>query len=450
MLQGRQVTRQAALLFLLYITPILVSLSPNLSAYAQPFKPYLTTQPGNAFVDGKALYILNGRTVDGVAAQQAFMIDLSVSWNTSSPAYKMLSSGPGADRFPTAMSADGQKWFALVDGVGHVYDVQSNYWVQVFNSSVAQGISGHAAATDPETGKVYIPFAYRKPDGTFNMLVVDLKDGSNTSDNKDFTLPEQSSYAVAWSAHLKSLLFLNDNGMYSYNPLDGWKNFNGPPGLTATSEFCMVSSGSKVVVFGGYSKSSDSISGDIFILDVPTLTWKKGPSTSPHDVRRSPACALSNGQFVAWGGDASNGAKVVPPNNMVLIYDIKTDAWGSDYTPPTTSASEKKPGLSKAWRTILIVVGAIIGVIVLGFCLWVCLIMIGEARREARRRKEARRRAEGGGGGGGGGGRRGRGCGGCCGDGGNRQKKKSDDGCCCILLDCCTSCGDCGDCSFDD
>ncbi|KAF9365800.1 hypothetical protein BGX34_008260 [Mortierella sp. NVP85] len=341
MLQGRQVTRQAALLALLYITPILLSLSPNLYVHAQSFKPYLTTQAGSAFVDGKALYILNGRAVDGLAAQQAFMIDLSVYWNTSNPAYKVLSSGLGADRFPTAMSADGQKWFTLVDGVGHVYDVQSNYWGQAFNFSVAQGISGRGAATDPSTGRVYIPFAYRKPDGTFNMLVVDLKDGSSASDHKDFTLPEQSSYAVTWSAHLKGLLFLNENGVYSYNPLDGWKDFNGPPGLTATREFCMVSSGSKVVVFGGYSKNSDSISGDIFILDVPTLTWKKGPSTSPRDARRSPACALSNGQFVAWGGDASNGAKVVPPDHMVLIYDLKTDAWTSEYTPPMTSAKSE-------------------------------------------------------------------------------------------------------------
>jgi len=443
MLQGRQVTRQAALLFLLYITPILVSLSPNLSVHAQSFNPYLTTQAGNAFVDSKALYILNGRTVDGIAAQQAFMIDLSVSWNTSYPAYKVLPQGPGANWFPTAMSADGEKWFSLVDGVGHVYDVQSNYWVQVFNSSIAQGISGRAAATDPATGKVYIPFAYRKPDGTFNMLVVDLKDGSHTSDNKDFTLPEQSSYAVTWSTHLKNLLFLNENGMYSYNPLDGWKNFNGPPGLTATNEFCMVSSGSKVFVFGGYSKNSDSISGDIFILDVPTLTWTKGSSTSPRDVRRSPACALSNGQFVAWGGDTSNGAKVVPPDNMVLIYDLKTDAWTSDYTSPMTSAkfgsesstedSEKTSGLSKKWRIILIVVGAIIGVIVLVCGLCICLVIMDEIRGERRARKEekARRRAGGGGGGGG---------------GGNRQKK-SDDGCCTFI--CCTDCGDCGDCGDD-
>jgi len=336
MLQGRQVTRQAALLFLLYITPILVSLSPNLSVHAQSFNPYLTTQAGNAFVDGKALYILNGRTVDGIAAQQAFVIDLSVSWNTSYPAYKVLPQGPGANWFPTAMSADGQKWFALVNGVGHVFDIRTNQWNQVFTNTGAKGISGHAAATDPVSGKIYIPFAYRMPDGTFNMLVVDLEDESQTSDISNFTLPEQTSYAVTWSAQLRSLLFLNENGMYMYSLSGGWRNISGPPDLTATSGYCMVSSssGSKVALFGGHSKSTNTLQSDIYVLDVPTLTWKKGSPAPLRDARRYPACALSNGHFIAWGGEMSNATTNAPSGNMLLVYNIVTDTWTSDYIAP--------------------------------------------------------------------------------------------------------------------
>jgi len=272
MLQRPFTLRQVVILAV-HIISILFSLLSDLSVHAQSFKPRLTFQPGSAFVDGKALYILNGRYTDGLAAQQAFMIDLSVSWNTDNAAYKVLSQGLGANWFPTSMTADGQTWFALVNGVGHVYDVQSNHWSQVLTNAGAKAISGHAAATDPVTGKIYIPFAYRMPDGTFNMLVVDLKDGSQTNDNNNFSLPEQASYAVTWNAHLKSLLFLNENGMYMYSLSGGWRNISGPPDLTATSGYCMISSssGSKVALFGGHSKSTNTLQSDIHVLDVPTL-----------------------------------------------------------------------------------------------------------------------------------------------------------------------------------
>jgi hypothetical protein len=192
----RHSTFRGTFLLLTCIISALLSLPPRLLVHAQSFKPNLTTQPGNAFVDGKALYILNGRTMDGLAAQQTFMIDLSVSWNTDDPAYRVLSQGPGGSWLPTAMSADGQKLFTLANGVGHTFDIRSNQWNQIFTYTGAGGISGHDAATDPVTGKIYIPFAYRMPDGTFNTLIVDLKDESRTSDNNNFTLSEQSSYAI--------------------------------------------------------------------------------------------------------------------------------------------------------------------------------------------------------------------------------------------------------------
>ncbi|KAK3805904.1 MAG: hypothetical protein J3Q66DRAFT_375643 [Benniella sp.] len=326
---------------------ILFSLLPDLSVHAQSFKPRLTSQPGSAFVDGKALYILNGRYTDGLAAQQAFMIDLSVPWNTDNVAYKVLSQGPGANWFPTSMTADGQTWFALVNGVGHVYDVQSNHWSQVLTNAGAETISGHAAATDPVTGKIYIPFAYRMPDGTFNMLVVDLKDGSQTSDNNNFAPPEQASYAVTWNAHLKSLLFLNENGMYMYSLSGGWRNISGPPDLTATSGYCMVSSssGSKLALFGGHSKSTNTLLSDIYVLDVPTLTWKKGSPAPLRDARRYSACALSNGHFIAWGGDMSNATTTESNGNMLLVYNLETDTWMSDYSaPPPTPTDTNRPG----------------------------------------------------------------------------------------------------------
>ncbi|KAF9365798.1 hypothetical protein BGX34_008258 [Mortierella sp. NVP85] len=339
---------------LIYITSAILSLSTHLYTHAQPYQPVLTVQPGNAFVEGKGLYILSGGDTRGLIAAQTFMIDLSVSWNTMSPAYKSLPLGPGSNWFPSAMSADGQRWFVLVNGGAYVFDIRSSKWTQVFNSPDLKGQFGLGAATDPETGMVFIPFGFKKPDGTFNMLIVDLN-GSYRSDNDDlFKLPQTRMYALTWNSLLKSLLFLNESGMFTYSLMGGWKNFNSPPGLTATSSYCMVSSssGAKVVLFGGYSKSLNASVGDIFILDVPTLTWKKGPVTPPRDVRRSPACAISNNQFIVWGGDTGNINTVVPPDNMMLVYSLKTDSWTSEYTAPSSNPTHTSlPGNDTAYPT---------------------------------------------------------------------------------------------------
>ncbi|KAF9365797.1 hypothetical protein BGX34_008257 [Mortierella sp. NVP85] len=222
------------------------------------------------------------------------------------------------------MSPDGLKWFVFAAG-----------WSQVLNYPDGK-FYGHAAATDLISGKILIPFGYKNLDGTWSTLIVDLKANSFSSDNRNFTAPDQSTYAVAWNTLLKSLLVVTDGAMHTYNVEEGWKNFTAPQGIRASNAYCMASSasGSKVVLFGGYSKSLNATVGDIFVLDVPTLTWKKGPSTPPGDVRRSPACAISNDYFVSWGGDTGNTAVIVPPENVMMVYDLKTDTWTSNYVAP--------------------------------------------------------------------------------------------------------------------
>jgi hypothetical protein len=359
---------------------LLLLISLSIPAHAQNYQPFLTVQSGNAFVEGKALYVLSGGTVDGRVAQQTFTIDLSVPWNTTSPAYKQISLGslaPMANWFPTAMSADGQKWFALAKGEAFVFDIQSSEWSKIFSYPDAGAIAG-CAATDPATGKIFIPFAYKLPDGTQrSMLIVDLKTNSYTSDNSTFPVPSQSTYAATWNAQLKSLLYGSLGAMYTYNLSDGWRSFNPPPGLRASHSYCMVSSssGSIVVLFGGFSSDLSASVGDIFILDARTLVWKKGASTQSGDVRRSPACAVSNGYFIAWGGDQGNTRSIVPPDHMTIVYNLKTDKWTSGYmvTNPTDSDtnvpnSDSKEAAGASGSTGLIIgVGG--GAIVIGLIL---------------------------------------------------------------------------------
>ncbi|KAK3806700.1 MAG: hypothetical protein J3Q66DRAFT_375028 [Benniella sp.] len=73
---------------------------------AQSYRPYLTYYPGSTYVDGKALYVTGGQNVSRQTVNQTFMIDLSVSWKTTSPVYKELP----------------------ISRTGYAFDIQANMW----------------------------------------------------------------------------------------------------------------------------------------------------------------------------------------------------------------------------------------------------------------------------------------------------------------------------------
>ncbi|KAF9349250.1 hypothetical protein BGX34_001894 [Mortierella sp. NVP85] len=339
---------------LAYIIPVLFCLSLHLPAqvhaqtYQPPpqvpssYQPYLTVQSASTFADGKALYVLGGNTVQKEISGQTFMIDLSVSWNTSSPIYKELPLVAACYSCPAAMSCDGQRWFVFAYQMGHAFDTRSNTWTKILTYN--DGELGDQAASDLITGKVFIPIQTRTGQN-ISMMIVNSEDNTYRIDNAT-SVNHDGMYGITWNAVLRKVLFVNEHGMYSYTPEEGWKDFTRPPGLRATEGYCMVSSssGSKVILFGGYSRGSNATVGDMFILDTVTLTWKNGTPDGP--VRRNAACAMSGDYFVAWGGDTGNTAdKIVPPQDLTIVYDLKTNKWMSDYIAPSasTTPSSQRP-----------------------------------------------------------------------------------------------------------
>ena len=60
-----------------------------------------------------------------------------------------------------------------------------------------------------------------------------------------------------------------------------------------------------MILFGGCTTSRRSL-GSIYILDMKTLSWAKGPDVDPTQNRSGMACAVAGDNFVAWGGIFSN------------------------------------------------------------------------------------------------------------------------------------------------
>jgi hypothetical protein len=125
-------------------------------------------------------------------------------------------------------------------------------------------------------------------------------------------------------------------------------------------------------------------SGDIdkiYILDVVARTSVKvdpPPSTS---TLTPSACAVSGDQFIAWGDDE------------ILVYNMKTNAWLKNYTPPsqllpnsqnpstmndddtsgsgnTSSEGDTTRDDNKLIKITIIVTGVLLTVILTGFCVF--------------------------------------------------------------------------------
>ncbi|KAF9914912.1 hypothetical protein BX616_007313 [Lobosporangium transversale] len=91
---------------------------------------------------------------------------------------------------------------------------------------------------------------------------------------------------------------------------------------------------SKIVVFGGHTLNADissaTYSSEIFVLDVNSKEWKKGPNAN--EPRGYAACTLVGDQFVVWGGERN---RAEAPFGSVLVFDLTQFAWVTTYKAPS-------------------------------------------------------------------------------------------------------------------
>ncbi|KAF9362478.1 hypothetical protein BGX34_006134 [Mortierella sp. NVP85] len=341
------------------------------SIHAQTFKPVGLPRPASSFIDGRGLFIAAGypfgdsAITGGGPRSQVFNIDLSVSWNTNDPRFEKLPDSPFINYGPSAISADGLQWVIFSRSTANVYSFETAGWTipSITPSDFTAG--EELAATDPQSGLVYIP---RVNSGSLPQDFLMRLDLTSMSYDRLSTMDDvliTNDYAVAWSASLGKLLLVGgyrgstfDRTLpalytFSYNAKDGWGD------LTMTAKgavpqprygACLVpaSGGSKMILFGGVGiQAFKPITlPSIHILDVATMTWTKGPDVPVKDQRFHAACAVSNDQFIAWGGALNDEFAVLSgqvPQNSTLVYDLKTNKWISTYTAgpalPTTRRS---------------------------------------------------------------------------------------------------------------
>ncbi|KAF9916893.1 hypothetical protein BX616_002506 [Lobosporangium transversale] len=341
------------------------------------------------FIEGKGLYISGGAPQPETATSQAFMIDLSVSWNASSPVYRPLADGPYGLSIPSALSADGENWFLLVNSTGHVYNMRTGSWDTIF-ASVRIGTElafGIAAVTDPNTGIIYIPNGHEEvhPFKQWSMLTVDVK--AKKFDNVPMMqgLNRTGLYAVAWS-NVRGEFILTGGfapGIFAYSPKNGWSALNVSGSIPSHRHSqCLVPAygGKKLIMFGGHSSAMGLTLNDLHILDVASLTWTAAPSIDALNRRQESACAVSGDYLIVWGGRNTGTVEDFMASKTPLIFNMKTNKWTSTYIAPrsstTTTSSATTTGTSppsnsptetvgsSGGSSVPVIAGAVAGVLV--------------------------------------------------------------------------------------
>ncbi|KAF9960805.1 hypothetical protein BGZ65_011670 [Modicella reniformis] len=365
-----------------FLSALVFSTSFPPPVHAQSFKPDTTYNPTSTYVDGKGLYILGGASAplvnNGKPTPKAFMIDLSAAWDASSPSFKQLPDGPSTWSVPSTTSPDGKSWFSVVNGTGYVFDIDAATWstplkkIQNLNTNI-----GLSAVTDPDTGIIYIPNGFKSDKEDVSMLKVDLKATKTVTESVPMTenLDRVRYYSASWSSSLKRLIFYTGtvDGLYSYSPSKGWKKESTKgDGPDPRVDACMVSAygGNKMVMYGGYSRLSNTNLYDINILDVNTMTWTKGPDADSKANKRDPvACASSKNYFVAWSGDVTTGG---------MIYDLQTSTWSTNYDGTSSRVVEQ---YKTSGGNVPAVVGAVLGTLAVLFAIMAFIIYRKRSQR---------------------------------------------------------------------
>ncbi|KAG9071650.1 hypothetical protein KI688_005863 [Linnemannia hyalina] len=283
---------------------------------------------------------------------QFSVLDLSVPWAGSAPAWKKLAYGPKVLDFPFAMNANGTKAIAFravvnaSDSFASIYEVATNTWKPSKIVAPKPDQDGIEAVLDPTSDKVYMAGGF-EGDEKFDKMYVYLWE---TDELKKIEMPgrpltQTLYYKAVWWTKQNSILFFGGYAKPSgafvkpeinvYSPAtDSWGNslLTTGAGPGARSDMCMAISddGTKLVVFGGryFDTFHQYITGDIYVLDLDTMVWTRGPDyTTP---RIYTTCTIVDGTFLSWGGSDS----LSTVNSPIIIYDIKRNKYLSQYKGP--------------------------------------------------------------------------------------------------------------------
>jgi len=316
---------------------------------AQKFIPQPDSDKCSAFAEGQAFYLIGG------LRKENFMLDLSVPWNTSDPAFKKLQGGLLVNGQGCTMTNNGDL-FVLTAGAGYIYNLRSDAWTTIAHNAFLTSTRIEFGATDPETGIIYI-MDNDIPKSQMTMYSIDPRTKEATTSILPRTIAPLSFDGIAWSEYLKSMVTMHrsiETTVSTFTPSKvnepskGWSAFatTGQESNRFTPHCMAPARSGSMMVFLGETSRGINVAPETFVnfLDLTTRSWRAGPTLPTTSLSMTSmsgcSCAVSGDQFIVWGGD-DVGALV---SNRTLVLDMNAGTWVSKYVPPpprpTTTASQ--------------------------------------------------------------------------------------------------------------
>ncbi|KAG0285517.1 hypothetical protein BGZ96_010256 [Linnemannia gamsii] len=341
-----------------------------------------------ATVDEKTLYIQGGDPgQDGNLSNQFYSLDLTQSnWDISNPPWSTLATGAAnigalatANHFMTVVDG-GQSlmvWSSLISGSNSIssesqivkYSISRLTWLTRQSSDLGSNYStvprfAKSGATDPATNFVYIPSVFQNDTGMTVYNATSTSSFQNSAKSAPMPTPlvrggVLTGHSTVWSDYRNRMLVYG--GRYEvpgsgptapspptsvltdqfveYNPtLQTWAHVETKgksPGNR--TRHCMVPAygGRKMVVFGGSTGSNADIvpQGDIYVLDLSSMTWSQGISASSTNFRAAMACSVAGNNFLAWGGTNS-----LITLNSTIVYNFRINQWTDRFSLDASSS----------------------------------------------------------------------------------------------------------------
>ncbi|KAF9285558.1 hypothetical protein BGZ74_001455 [Mortierella antarctica] len=330
--------------------PLILSLILPVLTHTQsppPWKPAPAYHASSVFVQGQAFYVNGGYNInDSTVAIQTFSIDLSASFNVSSPPYTKLGDAPHFGRAMNTLLKDGQGWYFRANGgKASIYNLQTQTVSDAGTHNLIENATFTTIATVPGKGDIIFPTEVTTLTLRLvgNYLRADILQPSELSRSRLYALaPSNSAQAVFALAGFLDESNRSSSALLRFDAANStWSNVELKEGAPSSRQgACMVPAhnGTKLVVFGGFPATTitnitnmpgDSLS-DIYVLDAANLTWTKGQDGGEGRARSSHACAISGDSFIAWGGISTAGT---PPAQILSVYDLKSNTWQDKFAP---------------------------------------------------------------------------------------------------------------------
>ncbi|KAF9971214.1 hypothetical protein BGZ73_005897 [Actinomortierella ambigua] len=311
-------------------------------------------------------YIYGGSTsIRSDYFSELHVLDLSKHWNSTSPVWWVLTSGPLLPATTATMSLDGKK-LLLIPGLlspGWIYSFEKDGW-DLVKANFRNSTPGAFPVTMGTDGKVLITGGIGN---AFGKLFIEDYDIYSFEDDKTTTLqlpatlsngptfmPSRQGYGAVWSSFLKKVVLYGGQAdsitstvwsadtVSMYDPVAAkWsevKTTNYNNNTIARHCMAITDDGKRVISYGGHYVFNRTafLNPDIHILDLETNIWKKG-SVLPGGGRYDATCTVAGDYFLLWSGRDLNYLNDTidfdKQSTPVHIYQISTDKWVQNYIP---------------------------------------------------------------------------------------------------------------------